>query len=68
MNERITLNVRGIRCPFAMVGGASVHSAAFYCRLPSGRVREPDRDERRRFCLSGCHRWCPFVQRYACDE
>ena len=31
MNERIAVNVRGPRCPFAMVGGANVHTAAFYC-------------------------------------
>jgi hypothetical protein len=51
-------------CPFA-VPGVPRSGAAFYCRLPNGRVRIPARDERVRFCESGRYHACPVIQRYA---
>ena len=49
------------KCPFLRPAGAD-HLGAFplgvYCRLPSGRVRIPSRDELARFCTTGYHRDC----------
>jgi hypothetical protein len=40
-------------------------SAAFYCRLPDGRVRVPTPEERSLFCSTGRYDECPVVRRYA---
>ncbi len=39
-------------CPF-MFPRAMVGRAAVYCRLPGGRARVPQPDERRRYCGGG---------------
>ena len=46
----------------------STGTAAFYCRMPDGRVRIPAPDERANFCTSGRHNFCPVVQRYGRDH
>jgi hypothetical protein len=51
-------------CPFATPGVSDTASAAFYCRLPGGRVRFPTPDDRVRFCVSGRYEECPTVRRY----
>jgi len=65
MEERLQVGPGIKGCPFAIPALPSTDSAAFYCRLPDGRVRIPTRDERIRFCASGRYEDCPLVQGYA---
>ena len=53
-------------CPFVSPkyeGRREVFPLQFYCRLPSGRVRIPTRDELATFCLAGHHQDCPGYRR-----
>ena len=68
MEERLQVGP-GIRgCPFATPAIPSTGTAAFYCRMPDGRVRIPAPDERVNFCASGRYYFCPVVERYLRDH
>jgi hypothetical protein len=64
MSKSLTTDPK--ECPFLRPRMAS-HLEAFpigvYCRLPSGRVRIPSRDELARFCTAGRHPDCPVYRR-----
>jgi len=58
--------VRQKECPFLrpmMTSHLGAFPIGIYCRLPSGRVRIPSRDELARFCTAGQHRDCPAYRR-----
>jgi hypothetical protein len=66
MNEHLQVAVEPSGCPFAMPAIPSREQfAAFYCRLPGGRVRIPTPEERMLFCHAGRYDECPVVRRYA---
>jgi hypothetical protein len=55
-------------CPFLQPSrplGAQGRLIGLYCRLPDGRVRVPEAEERRRFCVPGAWQDCPVYQRHA---
>jgi hypothetical protein len=67
MDERAKVAAEPRGCPFAVPAVPSTKAAAFYCRLPGGRVRVPTPHERVVFCLSGRYFACPAVRRYVND-
>ena len=64
MSETRTIERK--ECPFLRPRMSS-HGAAFpvgiYCRLPSGRVRIPSRDELARLCTAGHYSDCLVYRR-----
>lgn len=68
MAERSTALAEPTGCPFAIPEVPRSDAAAFYCRVPGGRVRVPTPDERVTFCRSGRYALCPVVRRQARDR
>ena len=68
MEERLQVGPEIRGCPFATPAIPSTGTAAFYCRMPDGRVRIPAPDERVSFCASGRYDLCPVVQRHVRDH
>jgi hypothetical protein len=64
MDERSMVLADQARCPFATPDVPDTPRAAFYCRVPSGRVRIPAPEEQALFCRSGRFYACPVVRRY----
>lgn len=64
MDKRPTALAELSGCPFAMPAAPRSDTAAFYCRLPGGRVRVPTPAERVTFCRSGHYDLCPVVARH----
>ena len=66
MQEHLRVAAEPSGCPFAMPAIPSrADGAAFYCRMPGGRVRVPTPEERILFCRAGRYDECPVVRRYA---
>lgn len=57
--------MRDEECPLAQPGVPSRDTTGLYCRLPDGRVRVPEHEERRRYCLPGEFNACPVYRRHA---
>jgi hypothetical protein len=68
MDERLQVLPKPSGCPFAMPMAPDTTGAAFYCRLPSGRVRVPTPEERARFCATGRYDLCPTLRRHVRDN
>lgn len=61
-----TRMIEAAQCPFLrpmMVSDLGAFPMGVYCRLPSGRIRIPSRDELARFCSAGHHHDCPVYRR-----
>jgi hypothetical protein len=56
---------RDAECPLVQPGVPSRDTTGLYCRLPNGRVRVPEQEERLRYCLPGEFDACPVYLRHA---